>query len=299
MASTLVVAAGWLAVSAGLTVVVGSVMAVAAAAGLIGLADDLSKLAKKANAGISAPVRLAAETLLGLALGAIIFFVSRDTSILTSGGQSVVHSLSLPLAAFVALAAFYMAATTNALNLHDGMDGLAAGTSLVVFTTLAFMLYLTGHLSLAAVAAAAAGSIAGFLIYNRYKAAIFMGDCGSLFIGGLMAALVIAGKLELWFIPLALIYILETLSVMIQVVYFKLTKDYSGETPTATAKLVWLKLTKRLPGQGKRFFRMAPLHHHFEAVGSDRGFKEWEVVVCFWLAQLAVALVVFLIFMSV
>ncbi len=126
-----------------------------------------------------------------------------------------------------------------------------------------------------------------------------MGDCGSLFIGGLMAALVIAGKLELWFIPLALIYILETLSVMIQVVYFKLTKDYSGETPTATAKLVWLKLTKRLPGQGKRFFRMAPLHHHFEAVGSDRGFKEWEVVVCFWLAQLAVALVVFLIFMSV
>src|SRR5205085_4570311 len=134
---------------------------------------------------------------------------------------------------------------------------------------------------LAAVAAAGAGSVAGFLIYNRYKASIFMGDTGSLFLGGLMASLVLAGRLEIWFIPLSLIYILETLSVMIQVVYFKLTKDYQPEKAMSGPALVWLKLTRRLPGEGKRIFRMAPLHHHFEAVGAEKGLKEWQVVACF------------------
>jgi phospho-N-acetylmuramoyl-pentapeptide-transferase len=154
------------------------------------------------------------------------------------------------------------------------------------------MLLMTGQVPLAVVATAAAGSVAGFLVYNRYKASIFMGDTGSLFLGGLMALLVVAGKLELWFIPLALVYIVETLSVIIQVVYFKLTKDYQPEKPMSAPALIWLKLTKRLPGEGKRFFKMAPLHHHFEAVGAEKGIAEWQVVAGFWLVQMALCLAV-------
>jgi phospho-N-acetylmuramoyl-pentapeptide-transferase len=141
---------------------------------------------------------------------------------------------------------------------------------------------------LAVVAASLVGAVGGFLIYNRNPAKVFMGDTGSLYLGGALASLVAASGLILWFIPLALIYIIETVSVMIQVVYFKLTKDYTPETPMSKPALLWLKLTKRLPGEGKRFFRMAPLHHHFEAVGEDKGVPEWQVVAYFWLAQLAI-----------
>jgi phospho-N-acetylmuramoyl-pentapeptide-transferase len=119
-----------------------------------------------------------------------------------------------------------------------------------------------------------------------------MGDTGSLFIGGALAGLVAASGLLFWFIPLALIYIIETLSVIIQVVYFKLTKAYTPEQPMSKPKLILTKLTKRLPGEGKRFFRMAPLHHHFEAVGADKGIAEWQVVAGFWVAQLVICVAV-------
>jgi phospho-N-acetylmuramoyl-pentapeptide-transferase len=196
--------------------------------------------------------------------------------------------VTLPVVIFVALCAFLAAATTNAVNLHDGMDGLAAGTSCQVFATLAVLLYETGQPAYATISATAAGALLGFLIYNKNPARIFMGDTGSLFIGGLMACLVMAGGLTLWFIPLSLIYILEALSVMAQVIYFKLTKEYkpaAGEKALTGLSLIKLKLTKRLPGEGKRLFRMAPLHHHYEAVFSEKGFVEWQVVAAFWMVQ--------------
>jgi len=260
--------------------------------GLIGLVDDLAKIRRRENAGLSAGLRLALEALVGLLLGLSLLAVGGDTQILVPGRlasspeQILSSPFQLPLAGYLALASFLFAATTNAVNLHDGMDGLCAGTAMQVLATLAFILLGTGQGPLAAIAAAGAGSLAGFLIFNRYPASIFMGDTGSLFIGGLMAALVIAGRIEAWFIPLALIYVLETLSVMVQVTYFKLTKDYKPDRPMSALALTWLKLSKRLPGQGRRFFRMAPLHHHFEAVGLEHGVSEWQVVACFWLAQL-------------
>lgn len=183
-----------------------------------------------------------------------------------------------------------MAATTNAVNLHDGMDGLAAGTSAQVFATMAAMFFALNNLAYATISATAALALLGFLRYNKNPARIFMGDTGSLFIGGLMAALVVAGGLTLYFVPLSLIYIAEAVSVMAQVTYFKLTKPYKPEKPMSTPALIILKLTRRLPGEGKRLLRMAPLHHHFEAVLGPRGWTEAEVVAAFWGVQLLLCL---------
>ena len=183
-------------------------------------------------------------------------------------------------------------ATTNSVNLNDGMDGLAAGTAVSYFLTLAVMLFTTNNLSLALIAMACAGTLAAFLLFNAYPAKIFMGDIGSLFIGGLLAALVLSSGLTIWFIPLALIYILETLSVLTQVSYFKLTKPYTPPSPMNKVSLALYKLTHKLPGEGKRIFRMAPLHHHFEAVLAEKGVSEWQTVLAFWIVQLFICFIV-------
>lgn len=285
-----------------------SVILVGICCGLVGFADDLSKIKGQSNAGLSAKSRLLMEFGLGLALGGILIFFG--------GGQDLTelvlkHSPAgtpatltgnfpqiLMIPYLVAFVPFLMAATTNAINLHDGMDGLAGGTSLLVFSTMAIMLAWSGpeQFQFAVVASAVAGSLLAFLVYNRYPARIFMGDTGSLFLGGVMAALAVASGLLLWFIPLALIYILETLSVILQVVYFKLTKEYQPDPPMSKPKLILTKLTKRLPGEGKRLFRMAPLHHHFEAIAEEQGKPEWQVVACFWLVQAFICALVLIAF---
>lgn len=269
----------------------------AAACGLVGFADDFAKVTSRSNKGLSAKSRLLIECALGAALGLVLVL---------SGSLDVVRQFHLPFDPVVSnwvyaltVIPFLVAATTNAMNLHDGMDGLAGGTAVQVFLVLAILLFLSHQSFLALVCASLIGAVGGFLIYNRNPARVFMGDTGSLFLGGALAAVVSASGLLLWFIPLALIYIAETISVMIQVVYFKLTKDYTPETPMSKPALIWLKLTKRLPGEGKRFFRMAPLHHHFEAAGADKGVPEWQVVAYFWLAQFAICAAVLVGFLYV
>lgn len=278
-----------------INIVVSAVIAIGALCGVVGLLDDSAKVVNKANKGISGFVRLGIETCLGLVLGVVLIVFGGGNLILPDffpalasmhcPAPSVFVCLALPAVLLLPLSAFLAAATTNAVNLHDGMDGLAAGTSCQVFATLSVLLYETGQLGLATIAATAAGALLGFLLYNKNPAQIFMGDTGSLFIGGLMACLVTAGGLTLWFIPLSLIYIVEALSVMAQVVYFKLTKPYTPEKPMSALALIKLKLTKKLPGEGKRLFRMAPLHHHYEAVMSEKGWAEWQVVMAFWICQ--------------
>jgi phospho-N-acetylmuramoyl-pentapeptide-transferase len=264
---------------------------VAAVCGFVGFADDYAKVTSKSNTGLSAKARLLIEFGLGFLLGSCMYFFNWPGS---HFAEEVLGLAGSPLATIInlinafAVIPFLVAATSNALNLHDGMDGLAGGTSIQVFAVLAAILLVAGKLPLAVVSASLVGAIGGFLLYNRYKAKVFMGDTGSLFIGGALAGLVAAGGLLFWFIPLASIYIVETISVIIQVVYFKLTKDYTPDPPMSKGKLILTKLTKRLPGEGKRFFRMAPLHHHFEAVGADKGIAEWQVVAGFWVAQLAI-----------
>ncbi len=260
--------------------------------GIIGAVDDGAKVKQKSNAGIKGQIRLAIETLLGgllwLLLGILPdYYPNLVLPGFILGLPDPMHLVFLQIhpVIFILLGAFLAAATTNAVNLHDGMDGLAAGTAAQVFATLAVMLYATGQPALAAVAATAGGALLGFLLFNKNPAKIFMGDTGSLFIGGLIACLVLAGGLTLWFVPLSAIYIAESISVMAQVTYFKLTKPYDPPTPMSALALARYKLTHKLPGEGKRIFRMAPLHHHYEAVMAEKGWPEWQVVAAFWIVQ--------------
>jgi phospho-N-acetylmuramoyl-pentapeptide-transferase len=183
-------------------------------------------------------------------------------------------------------------ATTNAVNLHDGMDGLASGTCILILCTMAAIFAQTRQFSLSFLSLIVVASLVAFFFYNRNPAKIFMGDTGSLFLGGLLAALALAGGTLLWFVPLTAIYIAEVISVFIQTTYFKLTKPYTPDKPMSTLALI--KVKWKLKAEGKRYFRMAPLHHHFEMVLAERGVKEKKVVGYFWLAQALICLVVWL-----
>jgi len=264
-----------------------AILAVAAACAALGFADDYGKVTSKSNKGISGKFRLAVEFSLGVALALALWFLTSEPGrvILLPSPDGSVYSFALPLWGFIGASMFIMAATTNAINLHDGMDGLAGGTCFLAFSTMAVILLVTGQYANAAVAAAAAGGLASFLVFNKNPAKVFMGDTGSLFLGGLMGALVMSGGLIVWFVPLSLIYIAETVSVMMQVGYFKLTKEFTPDKPMLPIMVAWHKLTHKLPGEGKRIFRMAPLHHHFEAVMAERNTGEASVVSMFWLAQ--------------
>lgn len=263
------------------------ILGVAGACALLGFADDYGKVTSKSNKGISGKFRLAVEFSLGLGLALGLWFLTENAGkvILLPSSDGSIYSFGLPMIVFVGASMFIMAATTNAINLHDGMDGLAGGTCFLAFATMAVILLVTGQYANAAVAAATAGGLASFLVFNKNPAKVFMGDTGSLFLGGLMGALVMSGGLIAWFVPLSLIYIAETVSVMMQVSYFKLTKEFKPEKPMAPLMVAWYKLTHKLPGEGKRIFRMAPLHHHFEAVMAERNTGEASVVSMFWLAQ--------------
>ncbi|MDZ4834094.1 MAG: phospho-N-acetylmuramoyl-pentapeptide-transferase [Candidatus Melainabacteria bacterium] len=299
-----------------LIIPVAAILAVAVLCGMIGFIDDYAKFAQKNNKGISGYIRFSAEVMLGALLGLVLLQCSHQMILVPFAGQlmdifgghaSVILSgltgqqLSVwvpPWLIFIPLSSFLIVATANSLNLHDGMDGLAGGTASQVFASLAIMLFATGQVGYALIAASAAGALCGFLLFNRNPAKIFMGDTGSLFIGGLIGALVVAGGLVIWFVPLALVYILESLSVIIQVVTFKLTKKLEGEEKMPIHKVIITKLTKRIPGDGKRVFRMAPLHHHYEAVFADKGVPEWQVVAMFWVVQFLICAATLLVFFN-
>lgn len=263
------------------------IVGAAGACALLGFADDYGKVTSKSNKGISGKLRLGVEFFLGLVLALGLWFLTKEAGkvILLPSPDGSVFSFALPLVAFIGASMFIMAATTNAINLHDGMDGLAAGTCFLAFATMSVILLVTGQHANAAIAAATAGGLASFLVFNKNPAKVFMGDTGSLFLGGLMGALVMSGGLIVWFVPLSLIYIAETVSVIMQVSYFKLTKEFKPEKPMLPVMVAWHKLTHKLPGEGKRIFRMAPLHHHYEAVMAERNSGEASVVSMFWLAQ--------------
>jgi len=183
--------------------------------------------------------------------------------------------------------------TSNAVNLTDGLDGLAGGLSAIAFVTFGVLAYLIGRVDtsaylgllylpgtgeLAVFAAALAGGITGFLWYNAHPAEVFMGDTGSLALGGALAVMAILLKAEFLLLIVGGVFVAEAVSVMLQV--------------------SWFKLTKRTRGEGVRLFRMAPLHHHYEHVWAERKRvrgKEIEqtVVVRFWILGILCALVAF------
>lgn len=208
--------------------------------GVIGFLDDFMKVKYHKNEGITAPQKF----LLQLAAAIVFTVLLRYTGYLTPDLYIPFFNVSfqLPWAVYMVFAAFVIVATVNAVNLTDGVDGLATGVTLPValfFLAVSLMWKIT---DLSIFAAALVGGLCAFLIYNFHPAKVFMGDTGSLFLGGTVCGLAFALDIPLIIVLVGIIYLLETLSDIIQVTYFKLT-------------------------HGKRIFRMAPLHHHFEMGG--------------------------------
>lgn len=208
--------------------------------GVIGFLDDFMKVKYHKNEGLTAPQKF----LLQLAAAIVFTVLLRYTGYLTPDLYIPFFNVSfqLPWAVYMVFAAFVIVATVNAVNLTDGVDGLATGVTLPValfFLAVSLMWKVT---DLSIFAAALVGGLCAFLIYNFHPAKVFMGDTGSLFLGGTVCGLAFALDIPLIIVLVGIIYLLETLSDIIQVTYFKLT-------------------------HGKRIFRMAPLHHHFEMGG--------------------------------
>lgn len=224
------------------------ILLISLAFGMIGFVDDFQKVRNHRNEGLTAKQKL----VLQLAVSVLFLTIMRHEGFLrnTLYVPGTDFSFSLNWYLYLLFAAFVMVGCVNAVNLTDGVDGLASSVTLVVmafFTAVAWTWDGDGARSL--FPAALSGGLAAFLIYNCHPARVFMGDTGSLFLGGAVAALAFALDMPLVLLPVGIIYIAETMSDIIQVTYFKLT-------------------------HGKRVFKMAPLHHHLEL----SGWSEWKVV---------------------
>ncbi len=226
--------------------------------GVIGLLDDALKIIGKRSLGLRARDKLVGQ--IGIALLIGLFAVGREdigSSLMVPFSHAV---LELPPLVFVLLNVFVMVATSNAVNITDGLDGLAAGTTATAALAFAILAWLGGSADMAIFFAAVTGACLGFAWFNAHPAQVFMGDTGALGLGGALAAGAILTRTTLFLPIIGGLFVLETLSVIIQVIYFRIT-------------------------QGKRVFRMAPIHHHFEL----GGWSETTVMIRFWLISLVCA----------
>ncbi|MDO5296647.1 MAG: phospho-N-acetylmuramoyl-pentapeptide-transferase [bacterium] len=231
----------------------------------LGFVDDISKVLKRRNLGLKARHKLAVQGFVGLLLG-IYLVATRQPA-----------GIALPWIGFVGGAWLVMAVTLlvtagsiNAVNLTDGLDGLAAGTSIPALLAMAFICISSGHPELAVGACGLVGACLGFLWFNAYPARVFMGDTGSLSLGAALACMALLSGSEFWLVLVGGVFVIETLSVIIQVVYFKLTG-------------------------GKRVFRMSPIHHHFEL----GGLHEVQVTARFTVCGVVLAIVSVLLYCGV
>ena len=201
---------------------------------LAGFQDDYLKIKGKENKGLSPRGKLVRQIL--IALIPTIYAIQTYGTIITLGTKTFNLGLLYPI-----FTVFIITGASNAYNLTDGLDGLAAATGIPAFLACGAIAFLGGHSSVAIISATVLGALIGFLKYNKPKAQVFMGDTGSLALGGLLGSLAVAGRCELLLALFGGIFVIETLSVIILVTSFKLT--------------------------GKRVFKMSPIHHHFELCG--------------------------------
>ena len=249
----------------------------------VGFIDDYLKVVKKYPLGLIARYKLLGQVLLGLLISAAIIYLPEFKEYSTQTTLPFFKNLNLDFSyLYIPVVVFIITATSNAVNLTDGLDGLAIGTMIIVMIALAVISYVSGNViysdylniiylpgsgELTVFIAALIGAGLGFLWYNFYPAQIFMGDTGSLALGGSFGILAILIKKELLIPILGGIYFVETTSVIIQRLYFKYTKKKTGE--------------------GKRIFKMAPLHHHFEM----EGWPEPKIVIRFYIITIILAII--------
>jgi phospho-N-acetylmuramoyl-pentapeptide-transferase len=236
--------------------------------GAVGFLDDFLKVVRKKPKGLIGKYKIAGQVFVGLVVGSVIYFFPQwiDQTLVPFRSSTTVpfmKNLEWDLGVFyIPVVIFIITATSNAVNLTDGLDGLAIGTVGIVSMTLALITYVSGNAvwsqyltipflrgngELAIYCAAISGAALGFLWFNSHPAQVFMGDTGSLALGGIIGAMCVLIKKELLLPTLGGIFLIETVSVIIQRMYFK--------------------YTKRRYGEGRRVFKMAPIHHHFEMLG--------------------------------
>ena len=256
--------------------------------GILGFMDDYLKAVKHKKKGLVAKYKWIGQISLGILVG--IFLLTYPESLsnnfvahITETTMPFFKNVFFPFGIFyIPIIIIVIAGTSNGVNLTDGLDGLAIGIVGIASAALAVMCYVTGHVNfsqylniiyldgsgeLTIFCAAILGASLGFLWYNSHPAEIFMGDTGSLSLGGALGIMAILIKKELFLIVIGGVFVIEALSVIIQRYYFK--------------------YTKRRYGEGRRVFRMAPIHHHFELLG----WHESKVVVRFWILEILLVLV--------
>lgn len=216
--------------------------------GLIGFLDDYIKVVKKRNLGLTSKQKLIGQLVIAIAFFLIAKGQGFDTHLMIPGTDI---KFDLHWAYFI-LVLFMLIGGSNAVNLTDGLDGLLSGTAAIAFGAFGIIAVAQNQYAVAIFCMAVVGAVLGFLVFNANPAKVFMGDTGSLALGGAIAAVAILLKQELLLVVIGGVFVMETLSVIIQVISFKTT--------------------------GKRVFKMSPLHHHYELCG----WSEWRVVVTFW-----------------
>ncbi|MCP9292424.1 MULTISPECIES: phospho-N-acetylmuramoyl-pentapeptide-transferase [Gracilimonas] len=253
------------------------------ALGIVGFIDDYIKVVKKDKSGLAGWFKIAGQVIVGLVVGAVLYFHPDFETFNSLSTVPFLKNVNIDYAYFgetlgwmiyLGVAVFVITAVSNATNLTDGLDGLAAGTSAIcgiVFAIFAYVsgrvdfsgfldiMYLPGAGELTIFAASLIGACIGFLWYNTNPASVFMGDTGSLALGGAFGAVALMLHKELLLPFICGIFFIETLSVIVQT--------------------TWFKYTKRKYGEGRRVFLMTPIHHHYE----KKGWPEQKIVVRFWI----------------
>ncbi len=249
----------------------------------VGFLDDYLKVVKKLPNGLIARYKLLGQIAIGLLVGSVIYFSPQFEGINSVTTVPFLKDVNFDFSyLYIPAVVFIITATSNAVNLTDGLDGLAIGITTIVMLALAVIAYVSGNAiysnylniiflpgsgELTVFIAALIGASLGFLWFNSYPAQVFMGDTGSLALGGAFGILAVLVKKELLIPILGGVFFMETLSVIIQRLYFKYTKKKYGE--------------------GKRVFKMAPVHHHFEMLG----WPEPKIVVRFYIIAIILAIV--------
>ncbi|KGR80445.1 phospho-N-acetylmuramoyl-pentapeptide-transferase [Ureibacillus manganicus] len=226
--------------------------------GLIGFLDDGIKVIFKRNLGLTSLQKLVGQIIISVLAFLLLRQGTFDTTVTV---PFVEWSINLGIF-YVGFLIFWLVGFSNAVNLTDGLDGLVAGTASIAFTAFGVIALFNNQVDVAIFTFAITGALLGFLLFNANPAKVFMGDTGSLALGGALALVSILVNQELLLLIIGIVFVIETLSVILQVAYFKLTG-------------------------GKRIFKMTPIHHHFEL----SGWSERKIVLVFWFTALIVALI--------